>query len=200
MAITTLDGLLAGMRAPQPFAKVGATTSALGYRAWTPWYSAGVPGASSANTAGVNGQAVTPALGVSVAGRIPRDNPSAGLEARLARFAATVSQPGTLWIVDRLWQNSGLLATSISAQAITGATLPTRDNNGANLGHGVFAGIEWSTVGGLGTPTVTLTYTDEAGATGRTATLAAVSSPTAGTVELFQLAAGDPGIRAPPGR
>lgn len=196
MAITTLDGVIAGMRAPQPYLKSGITMAAVAaQRAYTPWYVAGNPGASSATAVGINGEAVTPALG-SVGGRIRRTNPGAG-NAYLARLSMAASQIGSLWLIDRLWQNSGLSVTSTSAQAITPATLPARDGAGGTNGANVMAGIEWSAAGGAGTPTVTLTYTDQDGDTGATGTFTGVATPPVGTLEIFGLAAGDTGVRAP---
>lgn len=194
MAITTLDGVIAGMQTPKPFTKVGITMSAVGaMRGYTPWYVAGNPGAATASSDGVNGAAVT---GNSVAGQIPRTNPGSG-NAYLARLAVTTSTAGTLWLIDRLWQNSGLTVTSTSAQAITPATLPSRSGDGTTNGANVMAAIEWSATGGAGTPTVTLTYTDQDGNTGATGTFTGVASPPVGTFEIFTLAAGDTGIRAP---
>ena len=197
MAITTLDGAIAGMQAPKPITKVGIATAAVGaMRGYTLWYASGNPGASAANAAGINGQAVTPALGTSVQGRIPRTNPVSG-NSYLARLAAQASTAGSLWLIDRLWQNSGLVVTSTAAQAITAAALPSRDGNGGTNGANVMAAIEWSATGGAGVPTVTLTYTDQDGNAGATGTFTAVASPPVGTFELFTLAAGDTGIRAP---
>lgn len=197
MAITTLDGAIAGMKAPVPFIKVGITTAAVGaLRGYTPWYASGNPGASVANSAGINGQAVDSTLGTSVQGRLPRTNPASG-NAYLGRLAVNASTAGTLWLIDRIWQNSGLSATSTSAQAISGAVIAPRDGDGDTTGHNVMAAIEWSATGGTGTPTVTLTYTDSLGGTGKTAALTGVASPPIGTFEIFPLAAGDTGIRAP---
>ena len=79
MAITTLDGAIAGFQAPRPIIKTGITMAAVGaMRGYTPWYAAGNPGASVANAVGINGQAVDPSLGTSVQGRIPRTNPATG--------------------------------------------------------------------------------------------------------------------------
>jgi hypothetical protein len=193
MAITTLDGAIAGMQAPVPLIKAGVTMAAVGaLRGYTPWYVAGNPGAATANAAGINGAAVS----ASVAGQIPRTNPGAG-NAHLARLAISASTAGTLWLIDRLWNNSGLSVTSTSAQAITPATLPSRDGAGGTNGANVMAGIEWSAAGGAGTPTVTLTYTDQDGNTGATGTFTGVASPPLGTLEIFTLAAGDTGVRAP---
>jgi hypothetical protein len=197
VAITTLDGAIAGMQVPQPFLKVGITMAANGtQRGHTHWYSAGNPGASVANAAGVNGQAVTPGLGTSVDGRIRRTNPVSG-NAHLARLAVQSNTTGTLLLIDRLWQNSGLVVTSTGAQAISAATLPARCGDGTSNGANVMAAIEWSATGGAGVPTVTLTYTDQDGNAGATGTFTAVASPPVGTFEIFTLAAGDTGIRAP---
>ena len=197
MAITTLDGAIAGFRAPQPFMKVGITMAAVAaQRAYTPWYAAGNPGASTATAVGVNGEAVTPALG-STGGRILRTNPGGGVNAHLGRLAVNATSAGTLWLIDRVWQNSGLVVTSTTAQAITPAALPARDGAGTTNGANIMAAIEWSAAGGAGAPTVTLTYTDQDGNTGATGTFTGVASPAAGTFEIFTLAAGDTGIRAP---
>lgn len=193
MAITTLDGALAGMQPPQPFIKAGITMAAAGaMRGYTPFYVAGNPGAATAPSPGINGAAQSAPL----AGCLVRTNPSSG-NAYLARLAATSSNSGVLWLIDRLWANSGLTVTSTTAQAITPATLPARDNAGTTNGAGVMAAIEWSATGGAGTPTVTLTYTDQDGNVGATGTFTAVASPPVGTFEIFTLAAGDTGIRAP---
>ena len=197
MAITTLDGAIAGMQAPVPIIKTGITTAAVGaMRGYTPWYAAGNPGASVANAAGINGDSVTPADGTAVQGRIPRTNPGAG-NAYLARLGITASTAGTLWLIDRMWHNSGLVVTSTGAQAITPVALPARSGDGTANGANVMAAIEWSATGGAGVPTVTLTYTDQDGNTGATGTFTAVATPPVGTFEIFTLAAGDTGIRAP---
>lgn len=194
MAITTLDGLIAGMQIPKPLAKVGVTMAAVGaMRGYTPWYVGGNPGAASANAAGVNGAAVS---GNAVAGQIPRTNPS-GANAHLARLQMAASTAGVMWLIDRLWNNSGLSVTSTGAQAITPTALPSRSGDGTANGAQVMAGVEWSAAGGAGVPTVTLTYTDQDGNTGATGTFTGVASPPVGTFELFTLAAGDTGIRAP---
>jgi hypothetical protein len=194
MAITTLDGVVAGMQVPKAIAKTGVVMAAVGgMRGYTPWYVAGNPGAATANAVGINGAAVSG----NVAGSIPRTNPAGGQNAYLARLGLTASTAGTLWLIDRLWHNSGLVVTSTTAQAITPASLPARDANSSTNGAQVMAGIEWSGAGGAGTPTVTLTYTDQDGNAGASATLTGVASPGLGTFEVFTLAAGDTGIRAP---
>jgi hypothetical protein len=198
VAITTLDGVIAGMQAPQPITAAGIATAAVGaMRGYTTWYAPGNPGASTANAAGVNGQAVTPAVAAAtIGGRIRRTNPGSG-NAHIARLAMRASQPGVLWLIDRLWHNSGLVVTSTAAQAIAAAALPARCGDGTANGANIMAAMEWSATGGAGVPTVTLTYTDQDGNAGNTGTITAVASPPVGTFEIFTLAAGDTGIRAP---
>lgn len=192
MAITTLDGAIAGMQAPVPITKVGIGTAAVGaLRGYTPWYATGNPGAATANAAGVNGAAVT----APVAGMLPRTNPTGGAFAYLARLGINASTPGTLWLIDRMWNNSGLSVTSTAGQAITSAALPARSGDGTANGANVMAAIEWSATGGAGSPSVTLVYNDQDNVTG-TGTFNAIANPPVGTFEVFTLGAGDTGIRS----
>lgn len=194
MAITTLDGAIAGFQIPKPITKTGIATAAVGaMRGYTLWYAAGNPGAGAAPTAGINGAAVT---GNAKQGQIPRTNPGTG-NAYLGRLSINASTAGVMMLIDRLWENSALTVTSTAAQAIAAAALPSRSGDGTTNGDQVMAAIEWSATGGAGVPTVTLTYTDSAGNAGNTGTFTAVASPPVGTFEIFNLAAGDTGIRAP---
>ena len=200
MAITTLDGVISGAKPPMPIIKTGVTMAATGaMRGYTLWYAAGNPGASVATAIGVNGEAVNAATtsATSIQGRIPRAEAVSPAEAYLSRLAITASQAGVLWLIDRVWHNSGLPAANTVAQAITPAALPPRDAYGTANGNAIMAAVEWSAAGGAGTPTVTLTYTDSAGNPSATGTLTGVASPPIGTFEIFTLAAGDVGIRAP---
>lgn len=193
MAITTLDGAIAGMQPPVPIVKNGIIPAGVNtFRGYTLWYATGNPGAATANTAGIDGAAVSG----SVAGMLPRTDPISG-NSHLARFGITASQTGTMWLIDRLWNNSGLSVTSTAAQAISPATLPARSGDGTTNGANVMAAIEWSASGGGGLPATTLTYTNQAGTTLKTGTFTGVGSPPVGTFEIFTLAAGDTGIRAP---
>jgi hypothetical protein len=192
MAISTLDGLVAGFQLPRSYHKTGITMSAVGaMRGYSPFYAAGGPGAGTAPSSGVNGAAETGPL----AGCIGRSNPVSG-NAYLSRWTHCSSTSGVVWLIDRLWSNSGLSTTLTTSQSITSAALPARDINGSTNGEGVFAALEWSATGGAGTPTVTLGYTNSDNTSGRSATLTAVTTPPVGTWEIFALAAGDKGIRS----
>jgi len=191
MAITTLDGALAGMKPPSYFSKAVTGTMVAG-RPFSPFYLAGVPGAAAAPTPGLSGAALT-----SYAGQIPI--PAASNNTHLARFSGVSSaQAGMLLLCDRLWHNSGFTITSTGAQTVNSVAWPARDANGSTNGVGVQLGVEISGATGAGTPTITVSYTDQdnnAGATG-TNTVATVATSAAGTFYPIGLATGDTGVRS----
>lgn len=194
MAITTIDGIIAGMRPPEDFLKVGAATVAGRY--YSPFYVAGRPGAATAPAPGISGAALT-----SYTGQIPWTNPSSG-NSYLARFDADVNVAGTLLLCDRLWHNSGINVTLTTSQAINSVTWPSRcpDSAGGAFdtdGHNILIGAEVSTVMGAGTPTWTMDYTNSAGTAGRSIVTAAQSATMAvGSFIPIPLAAGDVGVRS----
>lgn len=194
MPITTLDGALAGMQPPQPIVKTASPTlqAVAAQRFYTPFYLAGNPGAGSAPTSGINGANITGPI----AGCINRGNPGSG-NAYLGRFGITASVTGTMWLIDRLWANSGIVVTQTTAQTITMGTLPARDNNGTTNGDGVMAALEWSAAGGAGTTAMNIAYVNSTNTGGtRTGNYTPAASPPIGTFEVFALQAGDLGIRS----
>lgn len=191
MAITSIDGALAGMQPPREFVKAVTGTLVAG-RAHSLFYLAGIPGAGVAPTPGIGGEVLT-----TLSGQIPFSNPVSG-NTYLARLQGQSAQAGVLMLCDRLWQNSGINVTLTSEQVFTGsAQIPARDNNGANSGDGVYAAVEVSAATGAGTPTLTVKYTNEAGTAGKTGTntVATVASSIAGTFHTIGLAARDQGVR-----
>ena len=191
MAITTLDGIIAGAQPPRYFCKALSGTLVAG-RPFVPWGLAGIPGASTAPSSGINGGNLT-----SSSQDIPFTNPVSG-NTYLTRFAAEVTQQCTVLLVDKLWENSGLVVTSTSAQAITQPTLEARDANGATDGDAVLIGLRIVTATGAGANVPQITYTDSAGGTGNTANpvVAYAASSAAGSFYPFALAAGDKGVRS----
>lgn len=192
MAITTLDGVIAGCQPPQFFFK-SLSGTLVAARPFSPFYTAGIPGAAVAPTPGISGAALT-----TYAGQIPFTNPGAG-NSYLARFAAgSTQQAGTLLLCDRLWHNSGITITSTSAQTINSVAFPARDANGSTNGAGILVGVEVSAATGANTPALTLGYTNQDGTSGRTATnaVATVASSAIGTFYPFSLQAGDTGVRS----
>ncbi len=189
MAITTLDGALAGLQPPNTLLKTGAATVAA--RWYSPFYVAGRPGAAVAPTPGIAGAALT-----SYAGQFPFSNPVSG-NSHLARFSAACNTPGRLRICDRLWHNSGINVTLNTSQTVNSVAFPARDRLGTTNGEDVLIGAEVSTVMGAGTPTWTMGYTNSAGTAGRSIVTPAQSATMAvGSFIDIPLAAGDLGVRS----
>ena len=191
MAITTLDGVLAGLQQPREFTKAATPTLVVG-RPHSLFYLAVIPAAASAPSPGIGGASLT-----SYAGQLPFTNPGSG-NTYLARLQAQATVAGSLLLCDRLWHNSGITITSTSEQAFTSsAQIPARDETGTNTGVGVYGAVEVSGATGSGTPTLTLKYTADGGGTGHTATnlVATVATSAAGAFYPIGLAAGDKGIQ-----
>lgn len=193
MAITTVDGVIAGFKPPQFIWKENSGTLVAG-RTYSALYAAGIPCAAVAPTPGISGAALT-----SYAGQIPFTNPSSGQNSYLARFVCVpTAQGGSINLVDRLWHNSGITITSTSAQTVNSVTFPARDVNGSTNGEGVYLGVEVSAATGAGTPTITVSYTNSDNTSGRTATNIFSTSTTSpiGTFYPLGLQAGDKGVRS----
>lgn len=194
MAITTLDGAIAGFQAGRAFSKSLSGNLVAG-RPFTYWASNGNPGAGSYDTT-LNGVTLSSSSS-QVAGQIAHTDPGSG-NAYLARLQGITTQAGVLILADRLWHNGGFTITSNTAQSITSPTWPSRDNAGATSGDGVLIGLEVSGTVGAATPTLTLSYTNSAGVAGRSATniIATASGATAGTFYEIGLQAGDKGVQS----
>lgn len=191
MAITTLDGALAGMQYPCTFAKSVTGTMVAG-RPHSTFYLAGQPGAAVAPTPGLAGAALT-----TYSGQIPFSNPASG-NTYLARFQGQATIAGTLVLADRLWHNSGIVVTTTTAQTVNSAAWPARDVAGTTNGDGVLIGLEVSTVTGAGAATPSISYTNQAGTAGKTGSMLITyaAASIAGTFYPFTLAAGDTGVRS----
>jgi len=191
MAITTVDGLIAGGKPMRYYAKTNASLAQ--FRLFSPFYLVGIPGAAVAPTSGLSGEALT-----YYAGQIPFTNPPAGQNSYVARCSMAVGTTtfGSYSLIDRLWHNSGIDVTSTSSQTINSVTFPARDENGSTNGEGILLGIEVSTVTGAGTPTITVTYTNSAGTSGRTSNVAVAATASSGSFWNFPLQSGDVGVRS----
>lgn len=193
MAIATLDGVIAGLKPPESFLKVGGGMEAAGvYHSLA--YTSGRPGAMTVPSGGLNGTARS----ATVAGQIPFSNPVSGNK-YLARLSAKATQNCTVLLCDRLWDNSGIAVATTTAQAITTPTWPDRDRDGSSNGVDIMVGLEVSsaTTNGGAITNTTLSYTNSSGTAGQTATISSFpATAAAGTFVPFQLAAGDNGVRS----
>lgn len=168
MAITTQDGLVAGLVNGQRFTLMKASQTAEGAGTWhSLWKAAGQPPAGASPPAFTAGSGYSPTR--TTLGAFPFANPTNN--AYVGRVGLAGATLGTLIIYDRLWACSGFLWNTASTQTVTTpGSLPSgRDpNNGAD----VEPWLEVYTAPGATAATVTMTGTDADGNTGRTWTYA----------------------------
>lgn len=195
MAITTLAGAAAGQMPPDWRIKVPTGTMVAG-RHHSLWGQPPFAGTFDTTLAGVALSSSTNP----VTGQLYRRDPASG-NAYLSKLQASfggVTTIGTVIVADRLWHNGGFTITSTAAQTVNSATFPARDAAGTANGDGVLLGVEISANAGAGTPTITVSYTNQAGTSGRTATntFATAASPQASSFFPIGLQAGDTGVRS----
>lgn len=191
MAITSLDGVIAGMRPPEDLIKVGNTMQSIGV--WhSKFYESGRPAAASIPTIGTTGTALT-----TYTGQIPWVNPSSG-NSYLARMQVSTTGGGSLMLADRLWHNSGVVVTTTAAQSVSSNAWPARDRDGSTNGENVLVALEvTATLGATAQASCTISYTNSSGTAGRTGTISAIpTSAIQGTFMPMVLQAGDTGVRS----
>jgi hypothetical protein len=196
MAITTLSGAIAGLRPPNYFSKsVPGSGSGVGLDAVSYWTPAGNPGTGVLDTT-LNGVALS-GTGTQIVGQIPFIDPPSG-NAYVGRFTIGMTNRGMAVLCDRLWHNGGIDVTSTLAQNITSPTWPARDIAGATAGDGVLLGLEInSAMGASVSETVTIAYTNQAGAGSKSAVN--IDTTTAAVFNNFYpigLQAGDTGVQS----
>lgn len=196
MAASSLDQIAAALPGQfLPFYKATQTTEGAG--TWhSLWKAAGNPAAGATPPAYTAGSGYSPTK--ATAGAFPFNNPVGGLISQLAKISACSSVAGTLILADRLWTCSGLTtAAATTLNITTPGTIPSRDENGAALGKGVELWGEVYTAPGATGATWTVSYTDQDGNTGNTATYThPANAETVGQMFPYQLASGDSGVRA----
>lgn len=196
MAITTEDGIVAGMKPPVTMQKASFTGEAAGY-----WHCLGrVGGIPAAWTFGTPGMAGATVSYNSIGGALNWANPSSG-NAYLARLAVALgANIIAIKFFDLLWYNTGIAEATTTAQTVNSVALPARDRNGSTNGDGVEAALVCTTAttnAGAITNT-TLSYTNESGTAGRSAGLVSSWPITgvAGTMVPFGLQGSDVGVRS----
>ena len=193
MAITGLDGVIAGMLAPADFLKVRSAVMEAAGIFTSLAYETGMPGAMAAPAPGMAGVALT-----TYDGQIPFSNPQSGYT-YLTRFSATANTVGRLLLLDRLWHNSGIVVTTTTAQTINSATWPARDRLETINGNNIFVAIEvrTATTNASAITNTVMSYTNTGGTASQIATVQSFpATAVAGTFVPFQLAAGDTGIKS----
>ncbi len=184
-----------------PLWKPGTAADTIGY-----WYcfakDGGFPGAWSPGAPGINGR-TTDGTTAADAGCVPIQTPALG-----TNYLTTVSLSATVaqWfmLVDVLWVNTGITVTTTTAQAITTPAFPARCADGTANGEGLMIGLLFTAAATNAAVinNATVSYTNQAGTAGRTATLANLvgaqipATPVIGTIVWFRLDAGDTGVRS----
>ena len=198
MTINSVDSLVASLIGiPTVIGKDAQTAKAAGIP-HTPWYGTGIIGAGAAPSGGLNGATISSSSGV-LAGAVPMPAAAAGEMTRLARLSLVqAGNVGMVWLVDRQWGNVPVVSTT-TAQSVTSPTWVGRDASASTSGAGVFLVLECSSAtGNAGAITnTTVSYTNSAGTSGRTATLASFpATAPQGTWVPLSLQAGDVGVRS----
>lgn len=178
------------------FYKVGTASEAAGV-SYCYSKDTGFPSAWAVGTPGLGGRA-TDGTASGDAGCIPYVNAASGANyLSAATIASTVLQAFQIW--DVLWVNSGIVVTTTTAQTINSVAFPARDLNGSTNGAGVQVGllVTTATTNGSAVTNCTMSYTNQDGTAGKTATMASFpATAVIGSVVWFMLAAGDTGVRS----
>jgi len=192
MAITTMDGVVAGLSSSQNFSFFipSATNVAGGYvnlaRAVTTSFGQmAIPSAASAGgTLHVDTQLGFPA----------GTEPPGGLFSYLAKMNTISSVAGSIHLYDRVWSCTGFSGTVTTAQAVTSFPALTRpDANGTGLG----IWIECYTALGATASNITVQYTNSANVSGRnTVATAMITSIPANRMFPVPLQSGDTGVKS----
>jgi len=177
--------------------KVGAAPEAAGI-----WHShhisTGTPGTWSPGAPGVGGRA-TDGTTLADDGVLKLPTAGAGLSLYLTQLQTVATVACQIMLMDFLWVNTGLAVTTTTSQTVTSVAFPARDIESTANGDGVGLAIlvTTATTNAAAVTTITATYTDNHGNSGRTATMSSFpATAVAGTLIPFQLAAGDEGVSA----
>lgn len=188
MAIATRDDLINALAQAStlgPFSKSSIVT-VVG-RPFSLFRAAGNPvGGSTPSTTGA-------ALSRTTQGAL--NIPAASNVTYLVNFHVAESAINICMLYDRLVETGGLSGTVTTAQTVNSASLPARNTTGA----GCELWLEvYTALGATPSPTVTASYTNQAGTSGRTATLVGgiPASLAANSSLQFTLQAGDTGVQS----
>ena len=170
-------------------AGVAATAPIVG-RGCSLWTYDGMPAGGAVPTAGA-----IPTR--STTGALPFTAP--GMDLHLIGTSITPLTAGVYLLYDRLFHIGGLSGASTADQTVQGSTpSPALQRVGLGGGAGIIAWYEIYTAIGTTTTTLTMTYTDQDGNTGQTATIniGATGFREVTRAQRIPLAAGDTGLRA----
>jgi hypothetical protein len=171
-------------------AGVAATTLTAGRNA-TLWRYDGQPAGGAIPSTEIVCTSATP-------GALPFVSATGGRETFMTQAWATALVGGTLMVYDRLYHKGSFNATSTAEQIVQGDT-PSVNIDRNISGYGNFAFIEIHDTIGTTARTITMSYTNELGVTGRTSVATTIGSTGFREITrciLLTLQSGDMGIRS----
>lgn len=184
MTISTMDQLVAGLDNgfQSRFWKTTFSTASP-QSGWSNPGSPGAPGAPPTGAGEVPTEATQGALYYTAAG--------GGLTNYLAALQLTAAGEGIFLLYDRLVHTSGLVGNVTTAQTVSSVAVNRPDTTGS--GAELF--LEVYTALGATVATATVSYTNQSGTAGQTATAAVTASLPKGGLVPVTLAAGDTGVQ-----
>lgn len=188
MALTSLDGLIAAPKLLLNYIKTATMGTATAGTMQSLWLATGGspgPGAAPGNT--TTGLVPTQAT----AGAMAYAEPASG-QWYIMSAGAIANAATTVFFWDRAWHAGAFTGTNGTYAGYTGATTPTR----LDTGEGFEVWTEIQTAFSAQAHTLTITYTNQDGTTGRTGTVSMPASAPAQRMYPAILATGDRGVRA----
>jgi len=168
-----------------------AATAPIAGRMASLWRYDGMPGGGAIPTTGAIPTRTTQ-------GALPYTAAGGGREKFALTVGLTSSVAGVFTLYDRLFHIGGLSGTVTTAQTVQGSTpTPALTRNTGGVGNVVF--VEIYTLIGNTAQTITMTYTNQAGTTGRISTAVAIGGSNnreATRVIMLPLQGADTGVRA----
>jgi hypothetical protein len=187
MAITSENGLIAALASGQLFSSYYQSIGSTVGRSTSLWTAGGQPGAGAIPVANPTGGVVPTSA---TAGAIPLVNPSGANTLYLARLTASSSVANFLRIYDRLVHTSTLNASFTSAQTVNTVAITRTYSTPVSAWVEVYSPLGSTTTG------ATVSYTNQAGTTGRAGTVQIAASAANGNLFPIALQSGDTGVQS----
>lgn len=187
MPITDLNGIIGGRKGQVHILKSAAQPTHVAGGTHSFWNATAIPGAGSY------------AIGNTTTGVIPTDAtagaatfpaPGSGLQQHVLAAAVVSSIAGHVMMLDRVWHAGSFTPTSGSYAGMVGTAVDRPAS-----GEGLELWVEIATAISAASHTLTATYTNQNGDTGRTATCVIPASAIVGRMFQFALQGGDWGVR-----
>ena len=191
MAITSVSDIAAAISAAQRMRFIKNITAPKAIGSFqSSWGATGNPGAGSVPPAYTAGSGYT--VDRTNAGALGQAN--GAVQNWLARLQAACSQPGVLFLADRLWHCGGMGFAISTYTVTTPGNLPARITD-SGVGCELWCEIPQSGAAGAASGTLTCVYVNTVPTGSRSGVIAAVvSAPAAGQMQNVPLQAGDLGI------